>query len=86
MSFTAVRELRIYWEKLLLHLFELLNKIEHILDLAHDVCLRFSKTQGFLQYEDYLASYAASLFPVLQHKKPYKLKNKCKIVECFVLI
>lgn len=38
MSFTAVRELRIYWEKLLLHLFELLNKIEHILDLAHDVC------------------------------------------------
>lgn len=53
MSFTALRELKIYWEKLLLHLFELLNKIEHILDLAHDVSLRFSKTQGFLQYKEY---------------------------------
>lgn len=49
--FTALRELNIYWGKLLLHLLELLNKIKHILGLAHDVSLRFSLTPGFLQYE-----------------------------------
>lgn len=33
------------------HLLELLNKIEHILGLVHDVSLRFSLTQSFLQYK-----------------------------------
>lgn len=36
MFLTALSELRIYWEKLLLHSFELLNKIEYVLGLALD--------------------------------------------------
>lgn len=34
-------QLRIFLGKLLLHLYELLNKIEHILGLANDVSLIF---------------------------------------------
>lgn len=90
MFFTALKELKIYWGKLLLYLLELLNKIEHILSLAHNVSLRLSLLQGFLQYKVkslWLVGYfgfmwTASLSLVLQHRKTIvinehnKLRNK----------
>lgn len=90
MFYTALRELKIYGGKLLLYLLELLNRVEHILSLAHDVSLRLSLMKGFLQckvkslcpvgYFGFM--WTASLSLVFQHRKTImvdehnKLRNK----------